>query len=31
MGRLKTARLSIAKTTDVEHAQQLRSGYGNNE
>ena len=31
VGRLETARLSIAKTTDVEHVQQLRSTYGNNE
>jgi len=29
VGRLETARLSITKTTDVEHVQQLRRRYGN--
>jgi hypothetical protein len=27
----QTTRLSIAKTTDVERVQQLRTRYGNNE
>jgi len=31
VGRLETARLSITKTTDVEHVQRLRSRYGNDE
>jgi hypothetical protein len=31
VGRLETARLSITQTTDVEHVQQLRSRYGNDE
>lgn len=31
VGRLETARLSISKSTDVEHVQQLRRRYGSNE
>lgn len=31
VGRIETARLSITKTTDVEHIQELRHKYGNNE
>jgi hypothetical protein len=31
VGRLETARLSITQATDVEHVQQLRSRYGNDE
>jgi hypothetical protein len=31
VGRLETARLAITRTTDVEHVQQLRSRYGNDE
>lgn len=31
VGRLETSRLAIAKTTDVEHARQLRRRYGNDE
>ncbi|MGQ0430501.1 MAG: nuclease-related domain-containing protein [Gammaproteobacteria bacterium] len=31
VGRLETARLSISKTTDVEHVQGLRRRYGNDE
>ena len=31
VGRLETTRLSIAKTTDVEHIQKLRRKYGNDE
>ena len=31
VGRLETARLSITKTTDVEHVQQLRKRYGSDE
>jgi hypothetical protein len=31
VGRLETARLSITKTTDVEHVQRLRRRHGNNE
>ena len=31
VGRLETARLSITKTTDVEHVQGLRRRYGNDE
>lgn len=31
VGRLETARLSITKTTDVEHVEGLRRRYGNDE
>ena len=31
VGRLETARLSIARSTDVEHVQQLRGRYGTND
>jgi hypothetical protein len=31
VGRLETARLSITKTTDVEHVEGLRRKYGNDE
>jgi len=31
VGRLETARLSVTKTTDVEHVQALRRRYGSDE
>lgn len=31
VGRLETARLSVTKTTDIEHVQALRRKYGNDE
>jgi len=31
VGRLETARLSITRTTDVEHVQQVRRRYGNDD
>jgi hypothetical protein len=31
VGRLETARLSITRTTDVEHVQQLRHRYGSDD
>jgi hypothetical protein len=31
LGRLETARLAVTRRTDIEHVQQLRRRYGNDE